>query len=115
MEPVEDEVVTEVIEIPTLFDESRTVVGTHKMTPEEAFRAFLRRNPRFMLAVAEQAYDLWGRGNTRLSMKGIYELLRMKGEFPMLDNSHTSLCARRLVEDHPDLAHLFVTRKRRGE
>ena len=98
---------------PSLWDQVR-VIHT-RPTAEEAFAQFCRRNPLFMRTVAEQTYDLWKRGNTRLSMKAIFEMLRMKGDFPKIDNSHSALATRRLVELHPELAHLFVTRKRRGE
>ena len=100
-----------VIETPTLW-ESATVVPRVRLSHEEAFAQFCRRNPRFM---AEQAHELWLRGNKRLSMKGIFEVLRMDGEFQKIDNSWTALATRRLVEDYPDLAHLFVTRKRKKD
>ena len=98
---------------PSLWDE---VTVTHQRpSSEEAFAKFCRRNPRFMRTVAEQTHELWLRGNTRVSMKLVFELIRMSGKFPKIDNSWTSLATRRLVEDHPELAQLFVIRKRRGE
>jgi len=116
MEPVEDEVVTEVIEIPTLFDESRTVVGTHKMTPEEAFAAFCRRRPGFLRRVADICYERQTLGQ-RPSTKSAWEVLRgqedaVTGKRFELDNRWTSSCADRLAELYPDLN--LERRKRRS-
>ena len=97
---------------PTLWDEVRVI--HHRPTAEEAFAQFCRRTPEFMRAIAARSYELANRGNTRLSMKLLFEEMRY-GDYPKIDNSWTALATRRLIEDHPDLAHLFVTRKRRGE
>ena len=98
---------------PTLFDE--VVVTHHRPTAEEAFLAYRKANPGFMGAVDRKARELWAQGNTRLSMKAIFELLRMEGEFKRIDNSWSALCTRRLIDIDTTLAHLFVTRKRRGK
>ena len=99
---------------PSLF-ESATVVRNERPTAEEAFRAFRKANPTFMGAVDRKARELGQAGAKRISMKFIFELLRMEGEFGSIDNTFSALCTRRLVDIDPTLAHLFVTRKRKGE
>ena len=104
------------VEIPTLFDGSATVVPTRRLTHEEAWERFARRNPWFMRRVAEVAYDLADRGQ-RVSVKHIFEVLRPEvnesGSPFRLDNSFSSYCADRLCHDYPDLTGSIERRKRR--
>lgn len=93
-------------------------------SPEEAFAQFRRRNPWFMPAVAKLAYrDKVDRG--RASVKRIFEELRVqpalelgtddgKGHHWRLNNSWTSLCARLLIEDYPDLDGFVELRTRKS-
>lgn len=89
-----------------------------KLTTEEAFAQFCRRNGWFLPALAKRAYDLRGRGASRLSMKQLFEELRHstedQGREYRLNNDWTALASRRLIELYPDLSGLFVTRARRS-
>ena len=104
------------IEIPTLWD-SQTAVKTERLTHEEAWNRFRRRNPWFMRRLAELAYEMRSRGQ-RVSVKHLFEILRPEvddsGSPWRLDNSFSSLAARRLVEDWPDLDGSVEMRKRKS-
>lgn len=102
----------------TLFDE--VVVEHTRMSAEEAFAAFCRRNPMFLRDLARMTYEERAKGHRRVSMKLLFERVRSEGLTNQIgpwriDNSWTSLAARRLVELYPDLADSFELRKRRGE
>ena len=106
-------------EIPTLFDTVDVVLSTDAETPEQAFRRFRTRHPWFISRLATMAAEQKARGFTRVSMKGLFELLRTQmtaqGDTYALDNTFTSLAAREVVRQYPDLDGLFVFRKRKGE
>jgi len=94
------------IEIPTLFD-SATVVANRRLTAEESFAQFLRRNPKFVDRLAQLAYEMESRGQ-RPSVKALFEQVRgdvhpVPGQKWELNNSWSSLAADRLVEKYPDL------------
>jgi len=103
---------------PTLFDDLDEAPEDAE-TVEEAFRRFRRRNPWFISRLATMAYEQRSRGYTRVSMKGLFELLRTQlsgeGKVYKLDNSWTSLAARTVMEHYPDLDGLFELRARRSE
>ena len=103
--------------IPTLFDSVEVV--HERQSAEEAFKQFRRRNPWFLSRIATMAYEQRSRGYQRVSMKGIFELLRTQlsaeGESYRLDNTWTSLAARVVMEQYPDLDGAFEVRKRKGE
>ncbi len=89
------------------------------LTTEQAFDQFRRRNPWFLGRLATMAYEARERGNKRVSMKALFEAIRVQvppggGDY-QLNNSWTALAARRVMELYPDLANTFEIRKRRGE
>jgi hypothetical protein len=77
---------------------------------------FNRRTPfvfNEIIRIAAQAKD---RGETRLSMKYCFEVLRRSiprgGNIVALNNDFSSVCTRQLIQERPDLAGLFHTRRR---
>ena len=100
------------IETPTLW-ESATVVPTKRLSHEQAFAQFCRRNPWFMSRLAEVCFDMQTRGQ-RPSTKAAWEVLRSEvapnGEGYTLNNSWTAPAADRLAELYPDLR---IERRRR--
>lgn len=105
--------ITELSPQPTLFEEA--VMATRRLTHEEAWERFLRRNPWFMPRVAQLAYDMRAMGR-RPSTKAVFEIVRPEvaesGSPWKLDNSWSSLCADRLCSDYPDLERSIERRKR---
>ena len=84
---------------------------------EAAWRQFNRDNGLVfnqIIRIAAQAKD---RGETRLSMKWIFECIRRDiprgGNAVALDNSWSACAARQLIQERPDLAPLFRTRRRK--
>ena len=103
------------VEIPTLWD-STTVIITKRLTAEESFAQFLRRNPKFIDRLAELAYEMKSRGQ-RPSAKALFELVRgdvhpVPGQKWELNNTWTAAAADRLVEKFPDLG--IERRKRKA-
>lgn len=103
--------------MPTLFDSVEVV--QHPEDSEEAFNAFRRRNPWFISRLATMAYEARSRGAKRVSMKALFELLRVQvpdtGSPYRLNNNWTALAARQVMEAYPDLDGVFALRKRKGE
>lgn len=108
---------TEFITQDSLFD-SAVVVRRERLTAEESFAKFCRRNAWFLPTLAERAFELRIRGARRLSMKQLFEEVRGQvtdqGTTFRLNNDWTALASRRLVELYPDLGGLFSTRKRKS-
>ena len=77
-------------------------------THAEKFRAYNLAHPEIYWAIRAKAAELADAGRTRLSMKGIFELLR--GQFPHLDNSFTADYTRLLILERPRFAGLFELR-----
>ena len=103
------------IEIQSLFDQPVSII-TKRLTAEESFAQFLRRNPKFIDRLAELAYEMKLRGQ-RPSAKALFELVRgdvhpVPGQKWELNNTWSSLAADRLVEKFPDLG--IERRKRRS-
>jgi hypothetical protein len=98
---------------PDLF--GRIKVTHERLTHEQAWDRFRRRNPWFMPRLAELAYDMRSRGQ-RFSTKAGFEILRPEvndsGSQYRLDNSFSALAARRLIEDYPDLDGVVELRRR---
>lgn len=75
-----------------------------------SFDAFHHHNPWVFRALERLAADWLARGNTRIGVKGLFEVLRYAygtkigpGSEPIrLNNSHTSRYARLLLEAHPE-------------
>jgi hypothetical protein len=79
-------------------------------THEQRFEKYNNENPEIYWAIKAMAYKLLQEGNRRLSMKGIFELLR--GKFPHLNNSYTADYTDLLIKYHPQYEKLFERRKR---
>ena len=102
---------------PSLLDPPRVEVHKDRLTTEQQWDRFRRRNGWFMPRLAELAYEQRSRGQ-RVSTKAIFELLRPEvekvgSEFG-LNNSFTSLAADLLIEDYPDLESSIERRRRRS-
>lgn len=89
-------------------------------TITERFESFHTQNPHVYKAIVLLARKLVRRGQTRLSMKCIYEFLRMKkmlyttdSKFK-LNNDYTSMYARLIDEQERDLENRFEFRERRA-
>lgn len=90
-----------------------------RLTLEQSFSAFCRRNPTFMRELARMTYDERLKGHSRVSVKALFEKVRSEGSLNQvgpwrLNNSWTALAARRLVELYPDLDGAVEMRKRRS-
>lgn len=94
-----------------------TVIVPHESTREERFADFCARNPWFMPRVLQLAQELRRLGARRISVKRLWEELRDEvpdqGERFRLNNSYTSLAARRLVEMDRTLRDVIEPRGRR--
>ena len=89
---------------------------------EEQFSAFHEANPHVYNALRSLALDMRRRGNRRIGMKMLFEVLRWhywmttddrSSEFK-LNNSYTAYYARELMANEPDLADAFEVRERRN-
>lgn len=83
-----------------------------------SFNEFHRRNPHVYRELRLLALHYVRRGRKRLSIKGLYEILRLRfvhteggGSFA-LNNNYTAGYARLLMENNLELAGVFVTRER---
>lgn len=82
----------------------------------ERYRA---RHPEVFTEITRIAAQTKDRGQTRTSMKLIFELLRGQiprdGDSPFtLNNNWASSAARELIAERPDLASLFHTREHKS-
>lgn len=89
-------------------------------TIAERFTAFHEANPWVADALVRLALDLVHRGQKRIGVKMLWEVLRWHhiryvstGEPFKLNNDFTAHYARLLVEQHTELADVFETRKLR--
>lgn len=108
---------------PTLFDHGLApvpvaVLDVHESI-EASFEAFHEANPWVYRALVELARDMHDRGRGRVGMKMLFEVLRWQhalatvdpsSEFKLNNNYH-SRYARLIMDNEPDLAGLFETRK----
>ena len=89
-------------------------------TLEECFAAFDAANPHVYDVLEELALRAWTHGATRIGIAMLWETMRYnqalatEGEPWKLNNSYRALYARKLVADHPKLAGVIETRKRRS-
>lgn len=88
---------------------------------EERFDAFHGRNPQVYKALRQLALDMRGRGVRHYGIKALFEVLRYEyalrteGDTFKLNNNYTALYARLLMEQEPELAGFFETRRRLTE
>lgn len=86
---------------------------------EHSFAEFHRANPWVCEALTKLALDLHARGRKRIGMKMLFEVLRWQHALATIDehsvfvlnNSLTSRYARLIMEQNPELAGIFETRK----
>ncbi len=87
-------------------------------TLEERFEAFCEAHPHVEREIVALARRARAKGLGKWSVKAAFEYIRWKhwfdsGEEWTLNNSYTSLMARRIMDRHPDLDGFFETRARR--
>lgn len=86
-------------------------------TVEERFASFHELNPHVYRAIVVVARRLVAQGHNRISMRGIFEFLRIDralrtvGDAYKINNSFSGLFARRVCEHEPDLAPFFELRE----
>jgi len=94
-------------------------VVSPEATIEERFEAFHAANPHVFDILRSVALQLRKRGIKHYGMKGIFEglrwesTLRTSGEPWKLNNDYTSLYARKLMDEVPQLDGFFELRERR--
>jgi len=104
---------------PELLGSERVAIEQDEVPVEERFARFCRRNPWFLKRVAEITYAKEARGATRVSMKGIFDMVRENDDVSpvgpwKLNNDWTALASRRVMELYPDLDGIYETRVRRS-
>lgn len=86
---------------------------TPKPSKEDRWRAFLTAHPWFLPAVVQRARELKASGVKRWSTKAAFEMFRYRcrrdGQYG-LNNNYTSICARQIMREFPDLKGFFETR-----
>lgn len=89
-------------------------------TLEQRFQAFHRANPWVYTAMVKLTDRYVATGAKRVSVKMLAEVIRFEygatrgGEPYRLNNSHTALYARLLLQDHPEWDGLIELRQRRA-
>lgn len=87
---------------------------------EERFQSFHTLNPHVYDALVVISRHKQQMGFSRVSMRGLFELLRetrsfqTKGEAYKLNNSYTPHYSRLLLTNEPELGHLFERRERQA-
>lgn len=110
---------------PTLFDALAPPVeldvDVRKLPLEERFPIWVEHNGNLIEHITRLALSAARSGARRLSMKALFESVRMSasvdngGPVPWrLDNSYTAPLARLLMERHAELRGLFETRARKA-
>mgnify|MGYP001558648423 FL=1 len=89
---------------------------------EAAFERYHADNPQVYEAALRFALDLKRRGRKRLGMKAVFERLRWwsnveatAGDSLKLNNNMTAYYARRIMQQTPELAGFFETRRSKGD
>lgn len=92
------------------------------LTIEEQFEIYNQANPHIWYAFMEEAFEQLRQGRKHLSAKAIIEKLRYETNLRAKDfqkfkinNSFTSLYARKLIEEFPEFASFFELRERKEE
>lgn len=93
-------------------------------TPEnlirDSFRRFHQENPHVYLELVKLARRLRSRGNDRLSINMLFEVLRYRvalrtqGDTFKLNNNYRSYYARMIMRREPDLREAFELRRLHG-
>jgi hypothetical protein len=85
----------------------------------QRFAAFHEANPHVYATLVRLAREARAAGKERLGMKALWERLRWelevvtRGDEFRCNNNYTAAYARLLMDNEPDLAGLFETRRRR--
>ena len=88
-------------------------------TSTKGFLAFHRDNPQVYRLFERFALEAAESGRTRIGAKMIWERMRWyckvetTEQSPRLNNNYTSRYARLFIENHPERADLFCTRRHR--
>jgi hypothetical protein len=91
-------------------------------TIDERFRAFDRANPHVYPTLVRLAREMMAAGHRRVGIGHLWEVMRWElhtktaraeGDFKLNDH-YRSRYARRIVEEHPDLAPMFELRRLRA-
>lgn len=104
----------------TLFDPIVEVTNARRLPLSERFAEFHARNPHVFAAIVAVADEWAAAGGTEIGMGAIFERLRWQtgietsGNPWKLDNSLRSRYTRLVMEQRPDLAHLFHVRELRA-
>jgi len=78
---------------------------------------FHAKNPHVMPEIVRLARALKARGLSHYSIKGLFEIVRFnvavstQGDLFKLNNSYSAWYARKIMDECPDLAGFFSTRK----
>lgn len=101
--------------------ENENVEPKPRKTIAERFSEFMQRNPHVYTEMVRLAREAKAAGRVRCGAKELWEVARWQiglrtagGEFK-LDNTLCAPMARLIVENEPDIAHMFETRKRRAK
>jgi hypothetical protein len=107
----------------SLFDIGRLTEPDYAdcQTIQERFDAFHDRNPQVYRALRDMALEMRRRGHRQYGIKALFEVLRFNhamqthGDAFKLNNNYTALYARLLMDNEPELADFFETRRRTSE
>lgn len=97
-----------------------------KPSIDQRFAEFFAKHPVVYGTLLQLAKERLARGDKRIGAKALWEELRVKlgkGELAYADfdpkyklnNDFTALYARKLIQNHPELAAVIEIRKRKGE
>lgn len=95
-------------------------VGTALLSIDQRFAAFHRLNPNVYLELRRRALVLAAQGHRRVSVKMLFEVVRYSAmttrgdDVYKLNNDFTSLYARMLIDNNPELVDAIETRQLRG-
>lgn len=92
---------------------------------DQRFAEFWRDNPHVWDELKRLAFERLASGSKRIGVKALWEELRASlikieagglgaGDYK-LNNDFTALYARKLIQNHPELAAVIEVRKRKGE
>jgi len=101
---------------PTLFP----LTDDPNLSLAERFSAFHEANPHVYSGLRDLALQLKRRGRERYGLKGLFEILRWRHALETTDadfklnNSYTSLYARLLMANEPELDGFFEVRERKN-
>ena len=99
---------------------SRQTTFDFRPSLEERFEIWCVENPMIVSRIRSIALGLKRRGHKHWGMKGIFEYIRLETELReaggtfKINNNYTSMMARKLMTEHPELDGFFETRQLRA-